>query len=300
MKRSNYQVTMTDVDTAIARAIARLRIPEVKTTVTQQSTRASTTHGELVGLGNDDHAQYYDTARGDARYSLTGHTHAQLHDRAHAITGTLDHTAGNWKLFHSNGSGQIAEVALGAAGALLTSGGASSAPAWITPSQFNASTAQQGAGFSSDTYLAGSSIAVPSGSLKQGSIYRCVFDVSSGGLGVAAPIIYVRFGTNGSTADTAIATLTFAAQTMVADDGAFEIFASFRAVGASAVVQVVGRITHALSITGLSTAVSGTVRATSGAFNSSTANSIIGLSVDAGALASWTVQLVQAELVNLA
>lgn len=32
-------------------------------------------HGSLTGLGDDDHPQYYNTARGDARWALIGHTH---------------------------------------------------------------------------------------------------------------------------------------------------------------------------------------------------------------------------------
>src|SRR5574343_833693 len=34
-----------------------------------------TDHGALTGLGDDDHPQYHTDARGDARYSLLGHTH---------------------------------------------------------------------------------------------------------------------------------------------------------------------------------------------------------------------------------
>ena len=33
-------------------------------------------HGSLTGLSADDHPQYYNTARGDARWSLLGHTHS--------------------------------------------------------------------------------------------------------------------------------------------------------------------------------------------------------------------------------
>ncbi len=65
--------------------------------------------------------------------SLGDHTHAQLHDRSHAITSTSDHTATAWRAFYSNGSGQIVELALGAQGTVLTSGGASAAPTFETP-----------------------------------------------------------------------------------------------------------------------------------------------------------------------
>ncbi len=65
--------------------------------------------------------------------SLGNHTHTQLHDRSHAITSTSDHTATAWRAFYSNGSGQIVELALGAQGTVLTSGGASAAPTFETP-----------------------------------------------------------------------------------------------------------------------------------------------------------------------
>lgn len=35
-------------------------------------------HGALTGLGDDDHPQYFTQNRGDARYSLLGHTHPEL------------------------------------------------------------------------------------------------------------------------------------------------------------------------------------------------------------------------------
>jgi hypothetical protein len=58
---------------------------------------------------------------------------SRFHDRSHAITSTSDHTAGNWKVFHSNGSGQLVELALGANDTFLKSNGASAAPSFATP-----------------------------------------------------------------------------------------------------------------------------------------------------------------------
>jgi hypothetical protein len=85
--------------------------------------------GLLKGNGTD-----IDVAVAGTDYAAVGHTHAQLHDRSHAITSTSDHTAGNWKVFHSNGSGQVVELALGADGTYLKSNGASAAPTFATPS----------------------------------------------------------------------------------------------------------------------------------------------------------------------
>ena len=62
----------------------------------------------------------------DALNTLNSASHA----RSHTMTSTDDHTSGNWKLFHSNGSGQVQELALGGAKAPLLGGGAAAAPAF--------------------------------------------------------------------------------------------------------------------------------------------------------------------------
>ena len=58
---------------------------------------------------------------------------SRFHNRSHAMTSTSDHTAGNWKVFHSNNTGQLVELALGADGTFLKSNGASLAPTFATP-----------------------------------------------------------------------------------------------------------------------------------------------------------------------
>ncbi len=63
--------------------------------------------------------------------SMSGTT-VNAHAQSHAITSTSDHTAGNWKVFYSNGSGQVTELALGSSGTFLQSNGASSAPSFAT------------------------------------------------------------------------------------------------------------------------------------------------------------------------
>lgn len=49
-------------------------------------TGGTTDHGSLTGLGDDDHAQYYNQTRGDARYSQLGHNHAA----AETTSGTFN------------------------------------------------------------------------------------------------------------------------------------------------------------------------------------------------------------------
>jgi hypothetical protein len=46
---------------------------------------------------------------------------------AHALAGVL-HTSGNWKVYYSDGAGLVTELALGAAGTILTSSGPAAAP----------------------------------------------------------------------------------------------------------------------------------------------------------------------------
>lgn len=56
-----------------------------------------TDHGALTGLGDDDHAQYHNDARGDARYSQLGHDHdteysglSHTHDQSDVTDLTTD------------------------------------------------------------------------------------------------------------------------------------------------------------------------------------------------------------------
>lgn len=165
---------------------------------------------------------------------------------------------------------------------------------------FNQSTAAQGAGFAADTYLTGSSILLTRLPVV-GTRYYCMFNVVKTAAGVATPILSLRFGTAGTTADTARCTLTFAAQTAVIDEGLFEVWATFRTVGSgtSGVLQAHGGLQHRLSITGLSTDVAGSKLSTSAGFDTTVANSIIGLSVNGGTSAAWTVSLVQATAENI-
>lgn len=165
-----------------------------------------------------------------------------------------------------------------------------------------ASVSTPGAGFAADTYLAGSGILIPTGHLQAQMIYRCSFDVTKTAAGVAAPVISVRVGTAGTTADTARATLTFPAQTAVIDNGQFDVTVVFRTVGSgtTAVLSARGRVSHNLSITGLSVGVTPTAVNVGGGFDSTVAASIIGLSVNGGTSAAWTITTVDAELVNLA
>lgn len=53
---------------------------------------------------------------------------AREHRRLHQLAGAKDHEAGNYKLFHSNGSGALVELSLGEIGEVLTAQGPAAAP----------------------------------------------------------------------------------------------------------------------------------------------------------------------------
>lgn len=71
----------------------------------------------------DNHTWIFDTDAG--AWVDSG---ASTHSQQHAMSSTSDHSAGNWKLFYSNGSGQVAELALGSAGTPLLGQGTTAAP----------------------------------------------------------------------------------------------------------------------------------------------------------------------------
>lgn len=167
------------------------------------------------------------------------------------------------------------------------------------PVLFNHSTSTVSAGYAADTYLAGSNILLPSSRPKAGTKYLCRFDMTKTGAGVATPIITLRYGTNATTADTALLTFTFAAGTAAADTGYFEVEVDFRSIGSgtSAVAQGVASVTTNLTTTGLTNAKKAVV-VLSGGFDSTTANTYFGASFNGGTSFSGTCQQVTAELRN--
>jgi hypothetical protein len=174
---------------------------------------------------------------------------------------------------------------------------------WIHKQQDNSSVSQQ-SGFSSDTYLVGSSIAIPSSSLKAKSKYRLRFSVTKTAAGTAPLVVTVRIGTNGSTADTA--RLVFTAptnQTAAIDTADFDLIVVFRTVGSGISAVIAGSLSATKNTTnqnqghwnGPTLAIQGV----SAGFDSTVANSIIGVSYNGGTGYSGTCELVEASLDNL-
>jgi hypothetical protein len=156
-------------------------------------------------------------------------------------------------------------------------------------------------GFASDTYMVGSAITVPAtNTLQVGSVYCCRISLSKTNNGVAAPVYNIRVGTLGTTGDTAVCTFTGAAQTAVIDVGYVTIEAVWRTVGASGVLAGTFSMVHNTgAATGLIGSISPVIEVTSSAFNTTTASLIMGVSVNGGASAAYTVTRVVSELLNI-
>lgn len=169
-----------------------------------------------------------------------------------------------------------------------------------TDTRGNASIADA-TGFASDTYLAGSAVAIGRAPTAGRATYRCSFDMTKTAAGTATPIIIVRFGTAGTTSDTARLTFTFAAGTAAVDSGVFEVVANFRVVGSVATMAGYCECRHALAATGLvstGAAGNGIVFATASAFDATVAASSIGVSFNGGTSFAGTNTIVQSQWDN--
>ena len=54
---------------------------------------AEADHGGMAGLGDDDHGQYFNQTRGDARYSQVGHDHSEFIEGSGVTKITVGTTA---------------------------------------------------------------------------------------------------------------------------------------------------------------------------------------------------------------
>jgi hypothetical protein len=75
-----------------------------------------------------DHNKAAHDALGLSHDSLSDVSADDHHNRSHTMTSTSDHTAGNYKVFYSDGAAAVQELALGLSGEVLYSNGAAAAP----------------------------------------------------------------------------------------------------------------------------------------------------------------------------
>lgn len=157
--------------------------------------------------------------------------------------------------------------------------------------------AAQGAGFSSDTYVTDSGLIVPSFGLQVGS--RLVWNISASktAAGTATPVYTIRIGANQTTADTSRLAITGPAQTAAADVGLLTIMVTVRIVSSVGVIQGSTFWRHNGAATGFTNNDAGGVEGTSATFdNSALGGQYVGLSINGGASASWTITQVQGEI----
>jgi hypothetical protein len=175
-----------------------------------------------------------------------------------------------------------------------------SATTWNNKSrlQYNNSTATQAITAATITYLTGSNITTAN--IQAGTVVTWTVSVTKTAAGTAAPLFSVRFGTTSTTADAIILNFTGNAQTAIADTGEVTIQCTFRTVGSGTSAVLVGhyKLVHVLPTTGLSTG-NGGVFTTSAGFNSTTASSFLGLTLNTGASAAWTVNQVNVKIENI-
>jgi hypothetical protein len=173
----------------------------------------------------------------------------------------------------------------------------------------NASTADQSPTAATLTYLSGSSINIPQGGVRVGSQFVWRMSVSKTAAGTAAPSIAVVFGTNGTTADTARATFTLPIETPDVDTAQITIFCTVRSVSATGTISCHLVMTHNdaqclgfITISSCSSAnapQSVDLTITSGTFDNTVANSIMGVTLDSGTANAFTFQQIQAQTINL-
>lgn len=163
----------------------------------------------------------------------------------------------------------------------------------------NFSTASQTLTAAARTYMIGSNIVIPAGSLQVGTLFRWTFDVTKTAAGTAASTYDICFGTAGTTADTARVSFTKPAGTAAVDAGQITITAVVRGpVGASGVVAGHFQLTHNLAATGHAIIPCVDVTTVSAAFDITTVTNI-GICATTGASDAITTQLVIAEAWNL-
>lgn len=162
----------------------------------------------------------------------------------------------------------------------------------------NAAVASQGAGFSSDTYVTDSDILIPSFGVQAKTVFRWTLVITKTAAGIAAPVYSIRIGSGRSTSDTAHVQITGPAQTAAVDVGFLTIMATNRTVSASGSIKGTAGWIHNASVAGFCNNEAGAVDATSStADNSALAGLYIGLSINAGASAAWTITQVFAEAI---
>lgn len=158
----------------------------------------------------------------------------------------------------------------------------------------NNATASQGAGFAADTYVTNSGLLIPSFGMQAGQLYRWFISLSKTAAGTAATILQVRIGAAQTTGDTSRLSLTATvAQTAAVAEGLIVVTIGVRLVSASGVIAGgFGVMANGPGLGGGKDGVSSTFD------NTAVSGQYVGLSINGGASAAWTLTHVAAELIG--
>lgn len=161
-----------------------------------------------------------------------------------------------------------------------------------------ASVAAQGAGFSSDTYVTGSNLLIPSFGMQAGMTFIWQISASKTAASTATPVYTIRTGALATTGDTARLALTGPAQTAAADVGILTVMVTVRTVAASGVIQGTACWSKSADATGFANNDAGAVEGSSAGFDNTAMGGgvYVGLSINGGASSSWTLTQVLAEI----
>ena len=170
---------------------------------------------------------------------------------------------------------------------------------WLGCVLYNADASQQAPASSATTYLTGSNITVPAGKLRANTVFRWTIQLGKTNAGTAARSILVLVGTAGTTSDATIATLTSGTPSGATDTGCYIVTFAVTSIGASAASRAAYQAMHQLSTTGLFANETEAITAAGTAFDSTTANLIVGLAVTTGASEALTIYSMIAEAFNL-
>lgn len=172
--------------------------------------------------------------------------------------------------------------------------------AWVGDMLGTASSATQTPTAATLTYLTNSSIAVPVGKLRIGTVFMWHLDYAKTGVGAATRTYDIRVGVNGTTTDTAVCTYTTLASTAVIDQGFTDIVCTVRGpLSASGIFEASFFSAHNLQTTGLLSQQMHYVQVTSGVFDVTTASLIVGISTTSAASEAISYLQVTAEAKQL-
>jgi hypothetical protein len=160
------------------------------------------------------------------------------------------------------------------------------------PAKLYGSVADQAIGASVTNYLVGSGINLSQlgRPLSAGMQIKWEIILAKTAASIAALLGDVRFGTAGTTADTARGTqFTTGVQTAVADKGRLVVTATVRTVGAAGNLNIAWALEHGLASTGLAPTPNVVMESTTANFDLTVPNLIAGISFTTGAAHAITV-----------